>query len=63
MTGGTIILQPLLIAAIVAAILFALFLYAVREGRLASPGARIAAVAIILLIAVLAWLGPVFRVR
>jgi hypothetical protein len=59
-TGGTAILQPLLIAVIVGAILFALFLHAVRQGRFASPGARIAAVVIIPLIAILVWLGPVF---
>jgi hypothetical protein len=49
----------LLIAAAIAAALLVLFLFAVREGRLASPGARAAAVALIALVALLAWLLPI----
>jgi hypothetical protein len=63
-TGGTAIFQPLLIAIAVAIVLLLLFLYAVRQGRFASPGARIAAVIVIVIIAVLLWLGPgLFLVR
>jgi hypothetical protein len=51
-------IQPLLVALAVAFLLFLLFLFAVREGRFASPGARLAATFSILLIAGLIWLAP-----
>jgi hypothetical protein len=57
-TGGTAIFQPLLIAIAVAFVLFLLLVYAVRQGRFASHGARAGAVAVILVIAILLWLGP-----
>jgi hypothetical protein len=51
-------IQPLLVALAVAFFLFLLFLYAVREGRFASPGARLAATFSIFVVAGLIWLGP-----
>ena len=57
-TGGTIP-QSLPIAQIAAFLLILLLLYAVREGRFASPGARTAAlVAITIVVVLLLWLGP-----
>jgi hypothetical protein len=56
-TGG-MFLQPLPIAIAVAFLLVVAFLYAVREGRFASPGARTVALAVILMIAILVWLVP-----
>jgi uncharacterized membrane-anchored protein len=57
-SGGTAILQPVLIAVAVGLILFILFLYAIRQGRFASRGARIAAVVVIAIIVIVLWLGP-----
>ena len=51
-------LGRLFIAALLAAILFALFLLAVREGLFASPAWRIVMVAAIAILALLVWLGP-----
>jgi hypothetical protein len=63
-TGGTAIFQPLLIAIAVAIVLLLLFFYAVRQGRFASPGARVAAVIVIGIIVALLWFGPgLFLVR
>jgi len=52
------LLQPPAIAAAVAFLLLIAFLYAVREGRLDSPGARTIATAVIFMIALLVWLVP-----
>ncbi|MEA3002833.1 MAG: hypothetical protein QOH81_1621 [Sphingomonadales bacterium] len=57
--GGTAIFQPLPIAILVGIGLTLLLLLAVRQGRFASPAARMAALAVIILTAVLIWLGPI----
>jgi hypothetical protein len=53
--GGTAIFQPLPIAIFVGLGLTLLLLHAVRQGRFASPAARMAALAVIILIALLVW--------
>lgn len=47
-----------LLSLLLAAVLLLLFLVAVREGRFASPGRRLAALAAIAAAAFLAWLIP-----
>ena len=47
-----------LFALLLATVLILVFLVAVREGRLASPGHRTLAVIIILVAALLVWLVP-----
>lgn len=51
--------ERFLTAVTVAAVLLALFLVAVREGYLASPGPRRIVVAAIALVALMVWLLPV----
>jgi hypothetical protein len=50
--------ERFLLGLLLAALLLAVFLVAVREGRFASPGRRKAAVAAIAVAALLVWLAP-----
>jgi hypothetical protein len=50
--------ERLVVGVLVAAALLILFLVAVREGRFASPGRRMAAAAAIAVVALIVWLLP-----